>query len=71
MIAYPIKNRIISQIISIRRCFGQIDGLPFNNILSVDFVQQILQEEIKIFRETQQMKIFTFEKFLSAKRGRC
>ncbi|KAF5410105.1 MAG: hypothetical protein C5S47_07495 [Candidatus Methanogasteraceae archaeon] len=45
-----IRKRISYQIIALRLCFAQIDGLSFSDILSAETIRNIMDEEVGSYR---------------------
>ena len=59
------KKSVMNQIISFKTRFGQVEGLPFSDILSKDDLGRIFQEEIDLFRDRIYPPIVTLLIFLS------
>ena len=60
-----IKKNVMNQIISLRIRFAQVQGLPFNDILSKDDLCGIIQEEAGRFRDRVYSPVVTLTTFLS------
>ncbi|MEA3282236.1 MAG: IS4 family transposase [Euryarchaeota archaeon] len=60
-----IHKRISYQIIALRLCFAQIDGLPFSDILSAETIRNIMDEEVGSYRDRIYSPLITLSAFLS------
>ena len=60
-----IHKRIFRQIDVIRRRFVQTAGLPFNEILSAEFIHNIMDEEVDDYRDRIFSPLITLSAFLS------
>nr|QNO47962.1 hypothetical protein DBNCDMDK_00051 [Methanosarcinales archaeon ANME-2c ERB4] len=60
-----ICKRISHQINAIRRCFGQTEGLSFNDVLSAETIRNIMDEEVGSYRDRIFSPIIVLSAFLS------
>jgi len=60
-----IRKRISYQIIALRLCFAQIDGLPFSDVLSAETIRNIMDEEVGSYRDRVYSPLITLSAFLS------
>ena len=60
-----IHKRIFRQIDAIRRRFVQTAGLPFKEILSAEFIHDIMDEEVDDYRDRIFSPLITLSAFLS------
>ncbi|MDM8560346.1 IS4 family transposase [Candidatus Parabeggiatoa sp. HSG14] len=61
---HSIRNRISKGIDTLKKQFLQEDGLPFNDILQEDNIQQIVNEEVGEYRERVYSPITTLSAFV-------
>lgn len=59
------RKRLVDQIIFVKRCFDQTEGLPFNKIFSREEMYNVVQEEVNPYRDRLYPPLTTLQTFLS------